>query len=95
MGFTGLAMIMVFIVALTLVIVIYIRNNLNKGGTSDGLSAEEKKLWDKCRHSMNVSPHEVDAVIKRSLQVLKEKHPGKTEEWYLDKFLYDLQRDRS
>lgn len=33
--------------------------------------------------------------LDRQITVLKTKRPGKTEEWYLEKVIYDLQKDRS
>ena len=33
----------------------------------------------------------IDAYIKR----LQQKYPGRSEEWYLEKMLFDLERDRS
>lgn len=32
--------------------------------------------------------------LERQLALLKSKQPGQTEEWYLQKIIYDLERDR-
>ena len=84
--------ILIFLTVVTIFLVIYIRNNLKGGGSS--LNGNEKKLWVECRRAINMPTQEADEIITRSLESLRDKHPGKTEEWYLDKFLYDLQRDR-
>lgn len=33
-------------------------------------------------------------VAERLLNHLRKKHPGQTEQWYVDKVVYDLERDR-
>ncbi len=35
-----------------------------------------------------------DKYIDDYISRLKEKHPGRSEEWYLEKMLFDLERDR-
>jgi len=35
-----------------------------------------------------------DKYIDEYIRRLKEKHPGRSEEWYLEKMLFDLERDR-
>ncbi len=37
---------------------------------------------------------EVEKALVRHLVLLKSKKPGQTEEWYLEKIIYDIQRDR-
>ena len=32
--------------------------------------------------------------LQRQMDVLKSKRPGRSEEWYLEKVIYDLQKDR-
>jgi hypothetical protein len=34
------------------------------------------------------------ALAKRMLNHAREKHPGKSEKWYAEKVIYDLQRGR-
>lgn len=34
------------------------------------------------------------AVAKRLLRQQRQKHPGKSDNWYLEKVIYDLERDR-
>ena len=41
-----------------------------------------------------LSPDKADEVIDRHMKRLKEKYPGRSEEWYLEKMIYDLKRDR-
>ncbi|NLV21161.1 MAG: hypothetical protein GXY49_04140 [Syntrophomonadaceae bacterium] len=33
--------------------------------------------------------------LQRQLNYIKSKHPNQTEEWYLKKIIYDLEKDRS
>ena len=37
---------------------------------------------------------EADKVIDRLIERQKEKNPGQSEEWYLDKILFDLEKDK-
>lgn len=54
----------------------------------------EDKLWAECRRQLRMPPEQADKTIERFLERLQERHPGKSREWYLEKILYDLQRDR-
>ncbi len=60
-----------------------------------GETSRERPLRAECRRSLNMPAKEADEIIDRQLHRLREKHPGKSEDWYLDKCLYDLQRDRN
>jgi hypothetical protein len=33
-------------------------------------------------------------ILDRQIELLRKKHPGRTLEWYIEKAIYDLQRDR-
>ncbi len=54
----------------------------------------EKQLEREYRSLLNLSEHESQQVIERQIESLSRKHPGKTREWYLEKMIYDLRRDR-
>lgn len=40
------------------------------------------------------SESEAEKALDRQLVQLKSKRPGQTEEWYMEKIIYDLQKDR-
>ncbi|MGE5390039.1 MAG: hypothetical protein ACM3PE_03140 [Deltaproteobacteria bacterium] len=42
-----------------------------------------------------LSSNMAETALERQLTVLKMKRPGKSEEWYLEKIIYDLHKDRS
>jgi|GEM_PF-414932 len=59
-------------------------------------SPQKKSSWlrDRCRSLLNMPVEEADQVIDRLVSKEKERNPGKTEDWYLDKILYDLEKDK-
>lgn len=63
----------------------------SKGGPAGKVST----LRNRCKSLLNLPPDEADQVIDRLIERQKEKNPGKTEEWYLDKILYDLEKDKN
>ena len=40
------------------------------------------------------SRNEARKSLNRQLMLLKNKYPGYSQEWYLEKIIYDLKRDR-
>lgn len=40
------------------------------------------------------NPQVANESLKWQLNKLKTKTPGKTEEWYLEKIIFDLERDK-
>ncbi len=57
-------------------------------------SSGVSQLHSECRRQLKMPPAEADEVIERYISRLQERHPGKSREWYLEKILYDLERDR-
>ena len=55
---------------------------------------ESSRLREQCRSVLNMPPGEADQIIDRLVQREQERNPGKTEDWYLDKVLYDLEKDK-
>jgi len=43
---------------------------------------------------LNMNPEAADETIERLMKSLRERHPNRSEEWYLEKLIYDLERDR-
>ena len=60
-----------------------------------GPASKVNRLWMECRRQLRMPPEEADKVIERYMSRLEEKHPDRSQEWYLEKILYDLERDRS
>ncbi|NLY11100.1 MAG: hypothetical protein GX020_05375 [Firmicutes bacterium] len=46
------------------------------------------------RRRLRLSEKEATEVIERQLASLKEKFPDRSYEWYLEKMIFDLDRDR-
>ena len=57
-------------------------------------SSRLDKLWVDCQRQLRMPPEQANNVIERYISRLQEKHPGRSQEWYLEKILYDLERDR-
>ncbi|MBP8718020.1 MAG: hypothetical protein KBI07_02865 [Candidatus Atribacteria bacterium] len=62
-----------------------------KSGRKD---RKKRALWQECRRLLRLPTKLADETIERQIKSLKERHPGQTEEWYLEKIIYDLKRDR-
>ncbi len=76
-------MIIIFILA---VIYFYLIRILKGGG-------KQRALWQECRRQLRLPPKLADETIKRHIKRLEERHPNRSEEWYLEKIIYDLERD--
>ncbi|MFO8191739.1 MAG: hypothetical protein R6U08_03045 [Bacillota bacterium] len=46
------------------------------------------------RRLLNTAYDDADEIIDRQISVLQKRYPGRNEEWYLEKIIYDLERDR-
>ncbi len=57
-------------------------------------SSKTDQMREKCKSLLNLPPDEAEATLERLLKRQKEKNPGKSEEWYLDKIMYDLEKDK-
>lgn len=51
-------------------------------------------LRERYKRMLHMPEDMAEAVIEAQLSRLRERHPGRSEQWYLEKMLYDLQRDR-
>jgi hypothetical protein len=63
-----------------------IRKTASSGGS---------RLRKNCLREMRLPRAEAEKTLKRHIRALEKKHPGKDENWYLEKILYDIQRDRN
>lgn len=55
---------------------------------------EINKLKQKYRKLTFFSPEYADESLRLQIIKLKNKIPGRSEKWYLEKVIYDLERDR-
>ncbi len=76
------------IILVGLFIIWYLWQRSKSGG------GKEKALRKECRRLLKQPPESADQTIERYLVNLRGKHPGQSEEWYLEKIIYDLERDR-
>ncbi len=54
---------------------------------------KDNRLRQQCRKLLNFPSKEADETIDRLILRQKERNPGHTEEWYLEKVLFDLEKD--
>lgn len=64
---------------------------LQRSRTGTGKKGAKRK---ELRQLLNLPSDSADQTIDRYINNLKERHPGHDEEWYLDKIIYDLEKDR-
>jgi hypothetical protein len=60
----------------------------------EGRKGKQRALWQECRQKLRFPPKVADETIERYIKILKKSHPNHPEEWYLEKIIYDLDRDR-
>lgn len=75
-------------VAIALIILYFYQIRSHKGG------GKLRALWQECRRKLRLPPKVADETIERYIKSLKKSHPNHSEEWYLEKIIYDLDRDR-
>lgn len=80
--------IVILIVVAILAVIYYMRTRGAGGGR------KKSALWEECRRLLKLPPEEADKTIERHLDSLRSKYPDRSEEWYLEKIIYDLERDR-
>ncbi len=83
-------LIIILIVAVILVIIYFVRKT---GGITAG-TGKTGSLRQEARRQLKLPPKEADQTIDRHIERLKERYPDRSEEWYLEKLIYDLERDR-
>lgn len=79
-----------FIVILVIIVIAAVFFLQRKRSGTGGKEAKRKEL----RQLLNLPPDSADQTIDRYVTNLKERHPGHDEDWYLDKIIYDLEKDR-
>jgi hypothetical protein len=62
-----------------------------RGGRGRG---KNSALRHKIRLMLNSPPAVADETINRHMESLRKRFPSRSEEWYLEKIIYDLERDR-
>ena len=81
---------MLIIIAVIVILVIsylYLKRSRKGGG-------KLHTLWQECRRKFHLPPKIADETIQRYIDSLKKSHPNHKEEWYLEKIIHDLDRDR-
>ncbi len=67
---------------------------LRRKSGSPGGAGKVKSLRQEARRQLRLPRDEADQTIERHIDRLKERYPDRSEEWYLEKLIYDLERDR-
>jgi hypothetical protein len=81
---------LLFILAIIIILTIIYFYVLKKGKGR----GKKSILWQECRRQLRLPDKIADETIERHIKRLKERHPNRSEEWCLEKILYDLDRDR-
>ena len=81
------ALIIMAVIVILMILYFYLKRNRKGGGKLHTLRQE-------CRRKLHLPPKIADETIQRYIDSLKKSHPNHTEEWYLEKIIYDLDRDR-
>ncbi len=63
-------------------------------GSSPVSRFKSGSLRDKAKSQLKLPPDQADQTIDRQIERLKERYPNRSEEWYLEKIIYDFERDR-
>ncbi len=66
---------------------------LRKRGRGPG-KVKGSALRKEIHRQLRLPPDAADQTIERHIERLRERYPNRSEEWYLEKILYDLERDR-
>jgi len=53
-----------------------------------------KRLKKEYKMLYGSSGMDAEQSLQRQMAYLRNKHPNRSEEWYLEKIIYDLERDR-
>ncbi len=83
---------LVIIAGIIVVVFLLLRSLLLKKGGQK--RSNIKQLYSECQKKLRLPPDKADTYINEHITRLKEKYPGQSEEWYLEKILIDLERDR-
>lgn len=58
---------------------------------SDSATAGLKRRY---RQLVSLSAEQADNALRHQMKAVRKKYPGRSEQWYLEKIIYDLERDR-
>lgn len=75
-------------VVVALIILYFYRRKSRKGW------GKQRVLWQECHRRLRLPPKFANETIERHIKSLKKRHPNHPEEWYLEKIIYDLERNR-
>jgi len=80
---------LIIIVVAVILIILYLSLKQSRKG-----EGKIGALRQQCHRKLHLPLKLADETIQRYIDSLKESHPNHTEEWYLQKIIYDLDRDR-
>jgi len=75
-------------IAVALIVLYFYRIRSRKG------VGKQRALWQECCRKLRLPRKVANETIERHIKSLKKSHPNHPEEWYLEKIIYDLDRDR-
>ena len=78
----------IIVIAVILVALYYFQKKKGKNPKVHSLRKEYS-------HRVGLPSATADEHIDAYIKTLQEKHPGRSEEWCLEKMLFDLERDRN
>ncbi len=53
-----------------------------------------RSLKEEYRRKLGLPPDVADSIIDEQVEKLRQRHPNRSTEWYLEKMIYDLERDQ-
>ncbi len=54
----------------------------------------QSRLYKELQKQLHLPPDQAEEYIDDFVERMRQKYPGHTREWYLEKILFDLKRDR-
>ncbi len=84
-------MTLVIVVVIVIFAVLYYLRSKQAGPSKRG---KPGSLRQQARRQLKLPPDQADQTIDRQIERLKERYPDRSEEWYLEKIIYDFERDR-
>jgi len=84
-------LVLAIVLAIIVVAAVFFLRSRGAGIAGKGKSGT---LRQEARRQLKLPPDQADQTIDRQIERLKERYPDRSEEWYLEKIIYDLERDR-
>jgi hypothetical protein len=81
---------MIYLVILLVVIAGAVLASFLRNRTADSTAALKRRY----RQLVLLSEQQAGIALQHQLQAVRKRYPGRSEQWYLEKIIYDLERDR-